>query len=210
MNKIIIALLTFAALSSSAQDLETLTYEQANNYDDFVKLKKGKLQSYTGIDGTILKIGDTILLGEPTGDNGDYYSSFILGDQMSKSTGGFGGFVNDSSEDKSVNLPKKYKHQKATIVKMKYEHDGSKKKPIIVRIAIDPVHGSFGMNKRATSHNVDETLEDKELIHKSTPIDREYAIELLKESKEEFDLGILNEEEFNKRKEHLLRIIRAE
>ena len=68
---------TFAALSSSAQDLETLTYEQANNYDDFVKLKKGKLQSYTGIDGTILKIGDTILLGEPTGDKGDYYSSFI-------------------------------------------------------------------------------------------------------------------------------------
>lgn len=210
MKELIFALLTFVTIISNAQDLESLTYEQANNYDDFVKLKKGKLKSYTAIDGTVLKIGDTIVLGEPTGGNGSYYSSIVLGDQMSKSIGGFGGFINDKSEDNSTYVPKKYKHQKATIVKMKYEHNGSKKKPIIVRIAIDPVHGSFGMNKRATSHNVDVTLEKREIIHRSTPMDREYAIKLLKESKEEFDLGILTEEEFNKRKEHLLKIIRGE
>ena len=210
MKKLIFALLAFASIMSNAQDLESLTYEQANNFDDFSKLKKGKLNAYTAIDGTILKIGDTIVLGEPSGGEGGYYSSFVLGDQMSKSTGGLGGYLNDNKEDGSVNLPKKYKHQKATIVKMKYEHDGSKKKPIVVRVSIDPVHGSFGMNKRATSHNIDETLELSELIHRSTPIDREYAIKLLKESKEELDLGILTEEEFDKRKEHLLGIIRAE
>ncbi len=210
MKKLIFTILAFVTIISNAQDLEALTYEQGNNYDDFIKLKKGKLMSYTGIDGTILKIGDTIVLGEPTGGNGGYYSSFVLGDQMGKSTGGFGGFINDGKEDNSVFVPKKYKHQKAIIVKMKYEHDGSKKKPIIVRIAIDPIHGSFGMNKRATSHNVDETLEQKELIHKSTPIEREYAIKLLKETKEELDLGILTKEEFNKRKEYLIKIIRAE
>jgi len=210
IKKIIFTILAFTTIISNAQDLETLTYEQANNYDDFIKLKKGKLISYTGVDGTILKIGDTIVLGEPTGEDGRYYSSFALGDEMGKSTGGIGGFINDSKEDDGpAYVPKKYKHQKATIVKMKYEHDGSKKKPIIVRIAIDPVHGSFGMNKRATSHNVDETLEQKELIHESTPIDREYAIKLLKETKEELDLGILTEEEFNKRKEYLLKIIKA-
>ena len=211
MKKLIFAFLAFASIMSNAQDLESLTYEQANNFDDFSKLKKGKLNTYTAVDGTILKIGDTIVLGEPSGGEGSYYSSFVLGDQMSKSTGGLGGFINDSKEDDgAVYLPKKYKHQKATIVKMKYEHDGSKKKPIVVRVSIDPIHGSFGMNKRATSHNIDETMELSELIHRSTPIDREYAIKLLKESKEELDLGILTEEEFNKRKEHLLEIIRAE
>ena len=211
MKKLIFTFLAFTSIMSNAQDLESLTYEQANNFDDFSKLKKGKLNAYTAVDGTILKIGDTIVLGEPSGGEGSYYSSFALGDQMSKSTGGLGGFINDSKEDDgTVYLPKKYKHQKATIVKMKYEHDGSKKKPIIVRVSIDPIHGSFGMNKRATSHNIDETMELSELIHRSTPIDREYAIKLLKESKEELDLGILTEEEFGKRKEHLLEIIRAE
>ena len=118
-----------------------------------------------------------------------------------------GGFINDNSDDDSVYLPEKYQGQKATIVKMKHQHDGSKKKPIIVRVAIDPIHGSFGINSKATIHNVDKTLESREIIHRSTPISRDYAIELLKSFKEEMDLGILSADEFEQRKSKLLKII---
>lgn len=207
MKKTVLTLnLLLISILGYSQDLEVLTYEQANNYDDFVKIKKGKLKSYIAKDGTILKVGDTILLGQPSND-AKYYSSIELGDSMSKSTGGLGGFINDNSDDNSAYLPEKYQGQKATIVKMKHQHDGSKKKPIIVRIAIDPIHGAFGMNSKATIHNVDKTLERREIIHRSTPISRDYAIELLKSFKEEMDLGILSTDEFEHRKTKLLKII---
>ena len=48
-----------------SQNLEYLTYEQVNNYEDFKKIKKGKLKSYLAKDGTTLKVGDAILLGQP-------------------------------------------------------------------------------------------------------------------------------------------------
>ena len=211
MKKIYSTLLVLSVIFAvNAQDRASLTYEEATTYEIFKNIKKGKLESYTSKNGTILKVGDTILLGEPYNADSNY-ASITLGDTSGKSTGGVVGFMNNNADKETplVPLDAKYKGQEVTIVKMRHDHDGSKKKPIIVRIAIDPLYGAFGLNSKSTIKNVEDSLEKREILHSSTPIDRELAVAMLKEAKEEFDLGILSEGEFQQKKEDLLKIIRA-
>lgn len=69
MKKLLLLTLLFAASTISAQDhLEELSYEDSQNSEIFRNIKNGTtLSAYTAADGSHLKLGDTLIIGSPSG-----------------------------------------------------------------------------------------------------------------------------------------------
>ncbi len=210
MKKILVFSLLFSIVIVSniyAQNIEKMTYEDTQNYEQYVKFKRGNLKEFVTSNKTSISIGDTLTLGKPfvisSDKDSDTYSGLIGGKQS-----GIGRTMSVFAGDSPRNLSTDFKNEKVIVKKLSYYHLGSKKKPISVTILFKPLHGAFGMNANAYCTDLNLAVKRGELISGKTPMTKEKAISLLKEAKSELDLGILTQKEFDLKKESLLKIIR--
>lgn len=200
MKKLVLLLSIITVSQIYAQNVEKMTYEDTQNYEQYVKFKRGNLKEFITSNKTSISVGDTLTLGKPfviSSDKDSYSYSGLIAGKIS----GIGSLL-------SENLSTDYKNEKVIVKKLSYYHLGSKKKPISIIIYFKPLHGAFGMNANAYCTDLNLAIKRGELISGKTPMTKEKAISLLKEAKSELNLGILTQKEFDLKKESLLKIIK--
>lgn len=218
-----ITLLTFCVLSfsiscvSTSSEMSTIgttskvteiTYEQTQNIDIVKTVKNGtKYNSYKSKNGTLIKVGDTLIVGSPSTDDSQYteyvgthkvFSFIIIGGMGMAVMGGMN------------YLPATSQGTEFTIEKIWVNHTKlSKNSPLIVGVtARDPNIPQIA-NKR-TIMDLEKALLLGEIISPNAPMTREEAIKQLKESKDLLELGIITQEEYDALKSDLTPIIRGE
>jgi hypothetical protein len=185
-----------------------LTYEQTQNIE-FTKniANNTKYNSYQTKDGTLIKIGDPLVVGTPaTGDK--QYTEYI-GTHEVFSTITVGGLGMTILAGPSF-LPATAQGSVFIVEKISANHTKlSKKSPVGVTVtAIEPDAPSI-MNKR-TIGNLEKAILLGEIISPNAPMTRAEAIAKLKESKELLDLEIISQEEYDNLKVELTPIIRGD
>ena len=185
-----------------------ITYEQTQNLVFAKKISNmAKYNSYEAKNGTLIKIGDTLVVGRPvTGDK--QYTEYI-GTQEVFSTIMIGGMGLSAIAGPSY-YPASGQGSIFTIEKISVSHTKlSKKSPLIVTLTVREPDLPTMVNKR-TIGDLEQALLVGEIISPNAPMTRAEAIAKLKESKELLDLEIITQEEYDELKVELTPIIRGE
>lgn len=185
-----------------------ITYEQTQDIEFAKKISNmAKYNSYRAKDGTLIKIGDTLVVGVPaTGDK--QYKEYI-GTKEVFSSIGIGGMGMSILAGPS-NYPASGQGSIFTIEKISVSHTKlSKKSPLIVSLTVREPDLPTLVNKR-TIGDLEWALLVGEIISPNAPMTRTEAISKLKESKDLLDLEIITQEEYNELKAELTPIIRGE
>ena len=231
MKKIIlvtISLITFQSLLAQKK-LDSLTYENTQNINFFKSIKnKTLVKKYKTVNDNIVKIGDTIVLGNPTSQEidsrtyaGSYGSSARIGASNSRSTtkktyefiklgrpAGFGSFMNAMSGVADNMASNSLKNTKAIVKEIKAYHRGSKKKPLYLVMVLGEINGrAFGINKYLSVMDTELAIESGEVLLLNRKMTREEAILELTEAKELLDIDMMSKEDFEILKKKLAPII---
>ena len=225
MNKIFAIILAFSSFTLFSQNkyIESMTFEQSQNIDYFIKVKNNtKLGEYITASGNSVKVGDTLIIGNPTSS---YSTSNTVGGGTNIGYGrtktryakefefvqlgrpaGLGAIMSGSEKPAmaGINLS-----QEVVLVKeMKTYHKGSKKKPLYVVIVLGEINGrAFGLNKYLSVMNTELAIESGEILLKNRKMTREEAIAKLREAKELLDLEMMSQEDYDALKKELSPII---
>ncbi len=179
---------------------------------------------YVTADGSVLKVGDTLIIGTPSGRETNTYGvgagkavcgavaksktkSCFANILMGKPWGA--GNVMMAMNGTSLNYASADMQGEIVLVaKMKVFHKGSRKKPLRVSVLLGEPNGrAFGINKYMSTQDYEKTVLTGELRALHAPLTREQAIAKLKEAKELFELGLMEKEEFEKIKGEMAKII---
>ena len=218
-----IPLLTFCVLSFTTSCVSTssemnaigtdnykateITYEQTQDIEFAINIKNStKYNSYQTKNGTLIKVGDTLIVGSPSTDDSQYtqyigahkvFSFIIIGGMGMAVMGGMN------------YLPATSQGTEFTVEKIWVNHTKlSKNSPLIVGVtARDPNIPKLA-NKR-TIMDLEKALLLGEIISPNAPMTREEAIKKLKESKDLLELGIIKKEEYDKIKSEMTPVIRG-
>ena len=225
MKKFFTIILAFSSFTLFSQNkyIESMTFEQSQNIDYFIKVKNNtKLGEYITASGNSVKVGDTLIIGNPTSS---YSTSNTVGGGTNIGYGrtktryakefefvqlgrpaGLGAIMSGSEKPAmaGINLS-----QEVVLVKeMKTYHKGSKKKPLYVVIVLGEINGrAFGLNKYLSVMNTELAIESGEILLKNRKMTREEAIAKLREAKELLDLEMMSQEDYDALKKELSPII---
>ena len=225
MKKFFAIILAFSSFTLYSQNkyIESMTFEQSQNIDYFIKVKNNtKLVEYITASGNSVKVGDTLIIGNPTSS---YSTSNTVGGGTNIGYGrtktryakefefvqlgrpaGLGAIMSGSEKPAmaGINLS-----QEVVLVKeMKTYHKGSKKKPLYVVIVLGEINGrAFGLNKYLSVMNTELAIESGEILLKNRKMTREEAIAKLREAKELLDLEMMSQEDYDALKKELSPII---
>ena len=225
MKKFFAIILAFSSFTIYSQNkyIESMTFEQSQNIDYFIKVKNNtKLGEYITASGNSVKVGDTLIIGNPTSS---YSTSNTVGGGTNIGYGrtktryakefefvqlgrpaGLGAIMSGSEKPAmaGINLS-----QEVVLVKeMKTYHKGSKKKPLYVVIVLGEINGrAFGLNKYLSVMNTELAIESGEILLKNRKMTREEAIAKLREAKELLDLEMMSQEDYDALKKELSPII---
>jgi len=225
MKKFFVIILAFSSFNLFSQNkyIESMTFEQSQNIDYFIKVKNNtKLGEYITASGNSVKVGDTLIIGNPTSS---YSTSNTVGGGTNIGYGrtktryakefefvqlgrpaGLGAIMSGSEKPAmaGINLS-----QEVVLVKeMKTYHKGSKKKPLYVVIVLGEINGrAFGLNKYLSVMNTELAIESGEILLKNRKMTREEAIAKLREAKELLDLEMMSQEDYDALKKELSPII---
>ena len=225
MKKFFAIILAFSSFTLYSQNkyIESMTFEQSQNIDYFIKVKNNtKLGEYITASGNSVKVGDTLIIGNPTSS---YSTSNTVGGGTNIGYGrtktryakefefvqlgrpaGLGAIMSGSEKPAmaGINLS-----QEVVLVKeMKTYHKGSKKKPLYVVIVLGEINGrAFGLNKYLRVMNTELAIESGEILLKNRKMTREEAIAKLREAKELLDLEMMSQEDYDALKKELSPII---
>lgn len=226
MKKILLITLVLAASNIFAQNhLEELSYDDSQNSEVFQEIKNNTtLSKYISANGSVLKIGDTLKIGTPSGSTTNTtavgagntfggakarskshstFSTIIMGRPA-----GVGNILNAMNGDGPSNAGQNMQGEIVVISEMSVSHKGSKKKPLALQILLGEPNGrAFGINKYMSVTDYEKAVLAGEIKSLNAPLNREEAIAKLKESKDLLDLGIMEEEEYEKLKLELTPII---
>ena len=204
MKSILLGLLVTFSMNLNGQYLDSLTYQQANDPQYFPNVSNGTtVRRYVSSDGSAFKLKDTLLIGKPIIGTQKAFEYIILGKAL-----GAGNLLAALSGEGPDQLPLSYSGQKVLVEEIRVAHDGSKKKPLIVSLLLGDVNGrAFGVNKYLSVSDYELAFAAKEIRPKNQAMTRAEAIAKLKESKELLDLGIISQEQFDKLKVDLGKII---
>lgn len=222
MKKIFFICFTLATITLSAQEqLEELTFKNSQDPGFFMEIDNNtEVKKYISANGSILTVGDTLIIGNPTGSttsttavtagkgligvteaNSKTKSSFatiILGKPSSINN------ILDTDQNASADM----QGEIVLISKMQVFHKGSKKKPLRLQVLMGEIHGrAFGIYKYISVTDYEKAILTGEIKSTNTPITADEAIEKLKKSKELLDLGIIDKEKYEKIKAELTPII---
>lgn len=226
MKKLIIALIIFASTSTYAQKLlDELTFQDCQNSLVFQKIRNNtKILKYTASDGSIFSIGDTLVIGVPSGSITNTTAAgagntLTVGKARSRTKsnfqtiimgkpGGFGSIMSAVAIEDPQNAGSEMQGEIVIISEMKVTHKGSKKKPLALTILLGEPNGrAFGINKYMSTTDYEKSVLAGEIRSINSPMTRDEAIAKLKESKELLDLGIIESAEYEKLKKELTPII---
>jgi hypothetical protein len=206
-----VAIALIASVSIFAQDYipDTLNcvkvndIEYAKNYANNEKFAAIKLQ-----DGSILKVGDVIQIGQPSGSNVVRSVNSGLFNSTASNKQAFQfllfGRIGMSVMNGMNYLPGDFMARQVTIKEIKASHTslvGSRKSPLTYWLILD-----LGSSV-STALNVDQAFSTGELLNPNRPMNRTEAIAKLKESKDLLDLGMIKQDEYDKLKSQLTTII---
>ncbi|WP_027585565.1 SHOCT domain-containing protein [Prolixibacter bellariivorans] len=210
----------FLSLNSMAQStLKQITAGECENPKVFESFRNNtKVVKYVAADGTILELGDTLVMGKPSGlvtsteNNVETLNGVTEAKSQTKRdfvTITMGKPLGNPKFIKSEAFAKaNMQGEKVIISEMRLYHKGSKKKPLALTILLGEPNGrAFGLHKYMTISDYEKSVLTGEIKSLNTPLTREEAIAKLKESKDLLDLGVITKEEYSKRKQHLTPII---
>ncbi len=226
MKKIILAFFVLFSISVFAQkQIDKLTYEDSQNSSVFQLIRNNThVLKYTAADGSVLVLGDTLIIGIPSGSETTTTAvgtggTFGVASAKSKTKnsfsnvimgrpGGAGNLLNAVDGQTPNNAPAKMEGEIVVISDMRVIHKGSKKKPLRLLMLLGEPNGrAFGINKFMSVTDYEKAVIAGEIKSINAPMTRGEAIAKLKETKELFDLGLLEEDEFKKVKDELAPII---
>jgi hypothetical protein len=222
-------LLLFLFISVTAfsqKKIDHLTFDDCQNFEVFQKIGNNThLMKYTAADGSLLTIGDSLVIGYPSGSTtntsgvGAGESNVGIGTATSKTQnsfsniimgrpGGVGNLLAAGDNLGPNNAPSKMQGEIVIISEMRVIHKGSRKKPLRVLMLLGEPNGrAFGINKYMSVTDYEKAVIAGEIKSLNAPMTREEAIAKLKETKELMELGIIEETEYNKLKKELAPII---
>lgn len=198
-NFLIIAFITITQLSFSQRlkAIDSLDYRvmiSKNSNNSFRNTMD--IGVYKAIDGNHFKAGDTLVLG-PTNE---YYKNVFYG----KPSGVF---------LKGIRyVESRYQNYQVVIEKIQFYKGNMGLENYVYAYVIPLPNRNFTIiDDVITVSMFDRAIETGEVfpLHPTRPLTRDEAIQRLKDYKEEFDLGIITQDEFNDIKEQLLEIIKS-
>ena len=224
MKKIFITILAFSSftLFSQKKYIESMSFEQSQDIDFFINVKNNtKLGEYITASGNSVKLGDTLIIGNPTSSSATS-STYGGGNKIAYGRtktrfnkefefiqlgrpAGFGVVMSGQDTPMAgINLSKEV----VLVKEMKTYHKGSKKKPLNVQIVLGEINGrAFGINKYLSVMNTELAIESGEIFLKNRKMTRDEAIAKLKEAKELLDLEMMSQEDYDALRKELSPII---
>lgn len=194
-----LSLFLLFVIDVKAQDLDSITYEQANNLSFFENIKNGiNVKRYTTANGTIINLKDTLIIGNPALSNQKVFEYITLGKPAS-----FDNVLFALNGQAPIKLGMNFKGMMFVVEEMKVYHYGSKKKPLSVSIILSDISGKGQL----ISASYELAYTSGELKPKNQPLTREQAIAKLKESKDLLDLDMIKQADYDKIKAELTKII---
>ncbi|WP_343330422.1 hypothetical protein [Polaribacter staleyi] len=212
------------------KEIDSLTYENTQDISFFKNIKNRTLvQKYKTINKNVIKVGDTVILGNPTSQefssktySGSYGNKARGGISKSRSTtkktyefikmgrpAGFGSVMASLNGDAQSMASNSLKNSKAIVKEIKAYHRGSKKKPLYLVMVLGEMNGrAFGINKFLSVMDTELAIESGEVLLKNRKMTRDEAIAKLRESKELLEIDMMSKEEFENLKKELGPIIR--
>ena len=213
---------------------ETVRFDDMQEFKFYSKLKNGRVYEYISSKGESLKVGDVLTLGLPYGGgdhlvggnnnntaakrkfdasatsmryhqvvSGDPYNGGRIGLKILAAAAG-GSDVNLNWE---APLEGNFHGEQFVIKRIRvYRLKGGKKKKPYIGIAIQPVNGALGINKNAFIRDFESAWNIGELIDPDNigKLTREQARAELRILKEDLDLGILTQDEFDAMKDEII------
>ena len=200
MKKLVLVLgMIVLTLSANAQKLkEVETFDLATTFEEVKKLYKANFMVTKNLilkDGSSIKIGDTIKLGPSSSKISNTYETIYIGRlTIGGALMGVQPVLASTAFEQNIYVLEKAK------VWRSMGNTG-------VRIELRDPDFKSGLLGSAYLTASDYSVTRGEIINPNAPMTREQAIYKLKESKDLFDLGLMNEEEYNLIKEELTPII---
>ncbi|SHJ67183.1 hypothetical protein SAMN04487911_13010 [Arenibacter nanhaiticus] len=229
MKKLLLAIISLTATTAIAQkQLDELSFEDSQNASVFQQIKNNtKILKYTAADGSVLAVGDTLVIGYPSGSTtsttavgGGYRVGAAKARSKTKSSfqtiimgkpAGFGNVMAAMGGEEPNTAGAEMQGEIVVISEMSVFHKGSRKKPLKLTVLLgDPNGRAFGINKYMSVTDYEKSVLSGEIKSINAPMTREEAIAKLKESKDLLDLGIMAEDEYQALKEELTPIIKSE
>lgn len=227
MKKIIFAILVLAATTSFAQsEVEELTFDDTQNSEVFRTIRNNtRVLRYIAADGTVLQVGDTLILGYPSGSTtsttgigaGEKVGVGVARSQTQNNyamifygrQGGMSTILNATTPGEGAeNVGANMQEEVVIISEMKVFHKGSAKKPLAVNVLLGEPNGrAFGIYKYLSILDYEKAAIAGEIRSLYAPMTREAAIAKLKEAKDLLDLGLMSESDYEKMKQELGPII---
>ena len=219
----------FTTSTFAQRHLEVLSYEDTQKAEVFQTVKDNTtLSSYIAADGSVLRVGDTLIIGVPTGSTtktvgvGGAGEGFGVGSARSKTKNSFSTIIKGrpvgvgniisimNGEGKNM-AGQEFQGERVVIMEMEVNHKGSKKKPLALTILLGEPNGrAFGINKYLSVVDYEKAVLAGEVKSLNAPLSREEAIAKLRESKDLLDLGLIQEAEYLEIKERLTPVIMTE
>ncbi len=217
-----------AVIVFGQKELDELTYADCQDSRVFQEIKNyTTILKYTAADGSVLLLGDTLIIGVPTGSTTNTtvvgagnnvavakarsntkssFSNIIMGRPA-----GVGNIINAMGGEAPVNAGPEMQGEVVVVSEMKVFHKGSRKKPLALQVLLGEPNGrAFGINKYMSITDFEKAVLAGEIKSTNAPLTREEAIAKLKESKDLLDLGIISQVEYDNLKEELTPIILQE
>ena len=212
MIKKIVTLALCLPLFALAQEAH-LTYDQTINIK-FVKQYKNNtlIDSYITKDGLIVRVGDTLTIGNAVIDRKKYifhdvFSHIVIGKTKGAANKEFRYLPHNYSGSKVIVKSLFVTHEKYSGYKL---WPNRKEMPLYVSIFVREAQSGISKifsHSRKTILDIEKALSSGEIINYNAPLSKEEAIRKLKESKDLMELDFLSKEEYEKLKEKLTPII---
>lgn len=197
----------------------TLTYNQANDIGFSENIKNyTKFDSYSTKDGLLIKIGDTLTLGNAKKNKDKYnfndvYSHIVNGKRRGNKNNDLEFISHNFSGDKVIVLSIFATHSISDEYKL---WNSRKSLPLYISLYVKtPNKGAGSGSILSTIANssvrtiidIDKALAIDEIVNNNKPLSRSEAISKLKECKDLLDIGLMSEKDYNILKGKLTPII---
>jgi hypothetical protein len=207
MKKIILLVLLGFSISTSAQLADTLFVSKLNDAE-WVKLipNSTKFKYLKFADGSILQIGDKMLLGKPSGTNTSNQQTPGVFGSTNQTVNNFTylmlGRMGSAILSGITYLPELFKGREVEIEDIKFAKNGKKATSAGVMV----IFKNPGMD--ITVLNLDFALQYGELINPKASMTSDQALAELQKAKTKLDLGVITKEEYENIKKGLMEIIK--
>lgn len=223
MKNLIFACFILATTTMFAQEqLEELSFKDSQNPDVFIKIDNNtEIGKYSAANGAVLTVGDTLIIGEPTGSTTSTTAinagkNIVVTGANSKTKSSFAtiimgkamGVANILNTGDQITASAAMQGEIVVVARMRVFHKGSKKKPLRLQVLMGESNGrAFGLYKYMAVTDYEKAVLTGEIKSSNAPMTADEAIAKLKKSKELLDLGIIDEATYKKLKAELTPII---